>query len=134
MNSEELATLLRTAFGERASVRALRPNRLYQITLPVYLADGDAAFIFVEPTDDGRLVMSDMGQTSMRLSYTRASSDSSARALERLAERHGFSLQDGTIRTHVRNNEIVAGALGLLQIEAEAEATITAAIARGRQA
>jgi hypothetical protein len=133
MNSTELTSLLNAAFGARARVRARRPDRLYQIDIPASLADGDAPSIFVEPGEDGRLRISDQGMTTMRLSYTAAVSDATTNVLERLADRHGFGVVEGAIVADVRKDEVLAAALGLLQIEAEAEATITAAVARGKQ-
>jgi Domain of unknown function DUF1828 len=133
MNATELTGLLHSAFGTRASVRARRPERLYQINIPATLADGDGPSIFIEPAADGRVRMSDQGMTTMRLSYTSAISEASSQSLERLAERHGFSLVDGALTADVLREEILPGALGLLQVESEAEAAITAASARGKQ-
>lgn len=132
MNATDLTQLLHTAFGERTLVSARRPDRLFQIAIPAYLTDGDAPSIYVEPLDADRVLMSDQGMTAMRLSYTSAVNDASMNALARLAEQHGFRLQEGSLVAEVKTGEIIAGALGLLQIESEAEATVKASVARGK--
>lgn len=43
----------------------------YAITYPVYYADGDGVSIFVQELSDDRLLLSDSGTLSMRLSFTR---------------------------------------------------------------
>lgn len=133
MNTDDLTTLLHRGFGKGASVRARRPG-LYQVNLPAYLSDGDAATIFVESVAPDRVRVSDLGHTLMRISYTRKMSDSSIQALEHLARLHGFDLVDGSVVGEMRSDEVLAGVLGLIQIEAEAEASITSTVTRLKRA
>lgn len=134
MNTSEIAARLHQGFGDGVSVTARRPGRIYQITLPAYLSDGDGAFIYVRPAREGRVVMTDLGHTYTRLSYSRTITAAAERTLARLAERHGFQLDEGEICTEMPVDELLAGAMGLVQIESSAEAVITAAAKRGVRA
>lgn len=134
INASTIESALRAGFGETTKVRARRPGTIYQIEIPAYLADGDAAAIFVRPGGNGRVVMTDLGHTSMRLSYSRKLTPAVDEALDRLARRHGFTHTDGAIASEMPTSEVFAGAMGLLQIEAEAEASIATSIAKGANA
>jgi hypothetical protein len=133
MNRQTIHDTLSHRFGEAVRVTAARP-RLYQIELPAYMADGDVAQVFVDARDDGQLRVTDLGQTAMRLSYTRKASDSIDEALGRLAQTHGFKFDSGEFAAIVPIDELIAGAIGLLQIESAAEAASAAAATRGEQA
>jgi hypothetical protein len=131
MTAEEIEIAIRAGFGERALIRTRRAGQIYQIQLPAFFSDGDGVNIFVRPSDDGRLRMTDLGQTAMRLSYTRDLNASAAQAMERLAAVHGFDYSNGEITATILLKEIFPAALGLAQIESEAEATIESAAKRG---
>jgi hypothetical protein len=133
MDAIELTTIFRAGFGENARVRARRPNVLFQLEIPAFLSDGDAAAIYVRPLADGSVLMTDLGHTCMRLSYEMNVGNRERAALERLAARHGFSLSEERIEAKVPMGELLAGAIGLIQIQSEAEATIAASIARGER-
>jgi hypothetical protein len=64
MNAEELLSSIKTSFGAEATVRPRRPS-LYQLSLPVFMADGDEAQVFVRLQGDGRAEVTDLGQTIM---------------------------------------------------------------------
>lgn len=133
MDAPELTRTLQAAFGAEASVRARRPNRLYQIDLPAFFSDGDAAAIFVRLREDGLITMTDLGHTCMRLSYTRSITSEVEGTISRLASKHGFVFNQQRIESDMPPAELLAGALGLIQIESEAEATIAATVARGER-
>lgn len=133
MHSSELTKVLQAAFGAGSSIRPRRPNKLYQIDLPAFFGDGDAAAIFVRLRDDGLLTLTDLGHTCMRLSYTRIVTPAVEEAVSALASKHGFTLTEQRIESNMPPDEILAGALGLLQIESEAEAAIEATVARGER-
>lgn len=133
MSLETIENLVRDALGGSASVKTRRP-RLFQVGVPAYMADGDGASVFVREHDDGRLAVSDMGRTLMRLSYTRDITDRVEEDLSRLAAVHGFALVDGELVATIGPREIAAGVLGLVQVESEAESSIQIASSRREQA
>jgi hypothetical protein len=61
---------------------------------------GDAALVFVRPEEDGRVTLTDLGHTCMRLSYTRRLTEKTDAVLRALAERHGFTLKQGEIASN----------------------------------
>lgn len=134
LTTEALQSAVRIGFGAAASVRARRPGRLFQIEMPAYLADGDGVQLYVEPIKGGDLRVTDIGQTIMRISYTREIDDSVTEKIAGLAERNGFTLTDGVLSTSVRPAELVAALFGLAQVQAVAEATAQATASRGPRA
>lgn len=124
MEADELNERLRAGFGSTAQVRARRPGKLFQIELPAYLADGDAATIFVRPELDGRVTITDLGHTCMRLSYVRPVSGTAENTIRRIAERHGFKFHQGQIFSAVTTEDLFTSALRLAQIESEVEAAV----------
>lgn len=132
VTAEALAGLVRDGLGESVSVRARRPGgKLFQIEIPAFLPDGDAAQIYLEPRG-GTYVVSDIAQTMMRLSYTRDLTDQMREKLAELAESHGFGLTEaGRIEAVVRPDELVGALFGLAQIEAVAEDSIHRVVSRG---
>lgn len=133
MNAESLAHTLAEGFRSNARVRVRRPNRIYQVELPAYLADGDAAQIFVVAEKGGAVQLSDLGMTRMRLSYRRTLGAADDGVLALLAERHGFSYTEGAFQTSVSPEELFAGALGLAQIQAQADAAVVAGRAKAER-
>lgn len=133
MNADLITTTLRAGFGAETSVRARRPN-LFQIHLPAYFLDGDAAHIYVRPADDGMLEVSDLGHTLMRLTYTQKMSTKLEDSLERLARPHGFALREGSLVAMVKPDALLAASFGLAQLESQAEVTIVARAVRGVRA
>jgi hypothetical protein len=126
MTAADIQTALSIGLGTGIAVRARRPG-LYQIHVPAYLADGDGAAVYVKALGDARVRVTDIGQTCMRLSYTRKIDSDVINVLSRLATWHGMKLEDGELATEVPANEIMAAMLALLQVEAAAEASIVAA-------
>lgn len=104
-----------------ARVRVRRPNSLFQVELPAYMGDGDAAAIYVRPRRDGGLIVTDLGSTRARISYQRKLSAEIDAEIARLATDQGLRLEDGEIRAEVPMSELLAASLGLLQVEAQAE-------------
>jgi hypothetical protein len=126
MDAESLTAKITESFGRSARVRARRPRSLYQVEIPAFLSDGDAAQVYLREIDSGEVEMTDLGHTTMRLSYTRKISAEVEEALTRLGERHGFRFESGEFSARMPFNEITAGAIGLAQIEAAAEAVVEA--------
>lgn len=132
------ADSLREAFASgldaSASVRVRRPGSLFQVELPAFMSDGDAAAIFVRPSSAGSLVVTDLGSTRTRLSYERELSAEIDDELARLAELQGLRVEGGEIQVEVAPSELLAAALGLLQVEAQAERIAFTAPRRAREA
>lgn len=133
METEELSQVLRAGFGAEASVRTRRPGALFQVNLPAFLADGDAVSIYLRPGADGRLTVTDLGHTCMRLSYARKLTGAVLATLGDLAQRHGFALEDERLTASVQRHDILSAALGMVQIQSEADVLVDRAIARGKQ-
>ena len=123
MEAETLRTHLAKSFGDAISVRTRRPGRVFQLCVPAYLPDGDAANIFVQQ-QRGALRVSDLGHTRMRISYTREIDEPVENKLAALAERHGFFFGDGQFFCEVASGDLAAAVFGLTQIEGEAEAIL----------
>jgi len=132
---ESLHRAFATALDSEASVRVRRPGRLFQVDLPAYMGDGDAAEIYVRPgRAEGSLVVTDLGSTRTRISYRREVDESVDAELARLAEPHGIELLDGELQVEVPANELFAATLGLLQVEAQAEQLAYVSRRRAREA
>ena len=125
MRAQDLESTLRRAWGESTRVVARRPGKIYEVDVPAYLSDGDAASVFALPLPDGRIRLTDLGHTASRIGYTRKLTPRVAELLSRLADRNGFSLIDWEIRADVPQSELLAGAMGLVQIESSAEAAVS---------
>lgn len=120
--AEALHRAFATALDSEASVRVRRPGRLFQVELPAYMGDGDVAEIYVRPGKaEGALVVTDLGSTRTRISYQRELNEALDAELAQLAEPHGLKLLDGELQVEVGPSELFAAALGLLQVEAQAE-------------
>jgi len=120
MTIEDLSGIIRARLDPKAMIFARRPS-VFQVSLPVYMADGDGVSVFVKPRKDGRFVVTDMGMTLMRMSYAGDVPERVERAVERLAESVGFSLKSGEIRCVVASRDVVPALFGLVQIETQAE-------------
>jgi len=131
IRTDELSRALHEGFGASATVRPRRPGKLYQVDIPSYLADGDSAGVYVRPEEDGRVTLTDLGHTCMRLSYTRRLNERTDAAIRKLSERHGFQFFSGEIFATMPLQEITAGAIALAQIESSAESALTALTSRG---
>jgi hypothetical protein len=123
MDAEELNAELHAGFNSTAKVRERRPGRIYQIDLPAYLADGDPANIFVKPDERGWL-LTDLGHTCQRISYSRELTKSAMSSLRKLAERYRFGFDGGQIYAHFKPSELFPYAMRLAQLQAEAEAVL----------
>ena len=135
MTVEALSSAVMRGLGDHVSVRSRRPGRLFQVEIPAHLADGDSAIIFVEPSKDGHgYKVSDLAHTVMRLGYTRDVTDHNIEQLGELAERHGFSVTEDSIETHVGERELIGALFGLAQIESSAEDMIRKTSQHGPQA
>lgn len=133
LTGDDIERIARDALGSHANVRARRP-RLYQISVPAFFADGDGAGIYAELLDDGRIKLTDLGSTYMRLTYSGDVSSAQETVLERLAKGHGFLFEDdGALSSTVTTAELAAGVFGLVQVEAEAAATVRSVISRAGQ-
>jgi hypothetical protein len=126
MDDKDLTEQLRASFGSTARVVTRRPGIIYQVELPTFLADGDAATVFVRPEPDGHVVVTDLGQTCMRLSYSRAITATVTEQIENIAGQHGFKFEDGQIFARSYPKDLFALAVALTQTEAEVEAAIRA--------
>ena len=120
----EVSKILQTCFGSEATVRARRPGVLFQVSLPAYLADGDAVAVYLRPNSDGRLIMTDLGHTCMRLSYTRKLTDQVLAIVADLAQRHGFALEEDRILATIRRQDVLGAVLGMIQIQSETEVVV----------
>lgn len=122
MTLDSLTQAVLTGLGDHVSVRSRRPGRVFQVEIPAYLADGDSAILFVEPSKRGSgFLVSDLGHTVMRLSYTKDVTDHVLSELGELADRHGFSVLDDAIEATVSETELIGALFGLAQIESSAE-------------
>lgn len=117
-----------------ARVRARRRGSLFQVELPAYMGDGDAAAIYVRPGTSGHLVVTDLGSTRMRLGYTRKLTGELDEEIDQLARGQGLVFEEGEIRAEVGERDLLAASLGLLQAEAQAERLGAVAKRRGREA
>lgn len=133
MEVAEISKLLHAGFGSEASVRARRPGALFQVNLPAFLADGDAVAVYLRPGDDGRFKMTDLGHTCMRLSYSRKLTNDVLATVADLAQKHGFSLDEQRLSATIQPGDILGAALGMIQIQSEAEAVVARTISRGKQ-
>lgn len=129
MNAVDISAALSSGMGTTVSVRPRRPG-LYQINVPAHLADHDGAAVYVRPQADSLLRVSDIGQTSMRLSYSRKIDGDVVDVLKRLAAWHGLTFEGGEFGVLVPPNELVAAMLAMVQVQAAAEATVSASARR----
>lgn len=136
VKTAQTAEWIRRAFTQSvdsaARVRSRRVG-LWQVDLPAYLADGDAPGIFVREMPDGILRVTDLGTTQMRVSYARPLSGEINAELARLAERQGLSFEGGELYVEVGASELLPAALGVLQVQAQADVTLASAIRRKRR-
>jgi hypothetical protein len=128
----EVSDILRRGFGSEASVRARRPGVLFQLNLPAFLADGDGIAVYLRPNADGRLTMTDLGHTCMRLGYSRKLTDPVLATVGELAQRHGFTLDQERIAAVIDRGDVIGAALGMIQVQSEAEVVVTRTAARGQ--
>ena len=129
----DISEMLRAGFGAEATVRARRPGALFQVNLPAYLADGDAVAVYLRPSADGRLTVTDLGHTCMRLSHTRKLTNQVLATVADLAQRHGFTLAENRIAATIRGHDVLGAALGMIQIQSEAELAVARTVTRGEQ-
>jgi len=130
VDAAQIANTLKSSLGH-ISVRARRPG-VYQIQVPAALGDSDGALVFVREAKSERLVVTDLGHTLMRASYSQPLSPRMTDAVERLAKRNGFELIEGEVRATVPWSEFLVAVLGLVQIQAQAEVAILAPVPRER--
>lgn len=130
----ELMHAFTSGLDGQARVRARRPGRIYQIELPAYLADGDVAEVYVRTAPSGRMIVTDLGTTRMRLSYDREITPDIDSHLATFAESQGFNLKQGELQAEVGKGELLAAALGLIQIEAQADRMLAGVRKRQRDA
>lgn len=121
MTTESLTQALRKGLDPSAMVRVRRPGSLYQLNLPAFHEDGDAVGIFVRPKRDGRVTVTDLGTTFMRLSYGIAITDAIMSQVDSVAQANGFAVHDGEIRSTVDQHDLMPALFGLMQIETLAE-------------
>lgn len=132
LTQDRLADVVRSGFGEGIRVSTRRPGRIFQVSIPAYMSDGDAVIIFIEKTKRaGVLRVTDLAHTLMRLTYEDDFTDDMLAGLEALAERNGFSVSDGAVQTEVPERELLPALMGLVQIEACAEGVVAPRAYRG---
>jgi hypothetical protein len=132
LSTKILTQAIQAGFGDAVTISARRPGRIFQVTVPAYLPDGDAALLFVEPTgQEGIVRVSDLAHTMMRLSYTIDDEEDAAVRLEQFAARQGFDLVEGSLTASVPVGELLGALLGLAQVEATAEFALAAPALRG---
>jgi len=102
-------------------VRVRRPGAIFQVSLPSFHADGDAAGLFVRVHGDGRLTVTDLGTTFMRLSYGIKITSAVEAEVARVARANGFEVHEGRIQSTVIARDLVPALFGLMQIETLAE-------------
>ena len=68
---DSLRDAFTTGLDAAARVRVRRPGSLFQVELPAYMGDGDAAAIYVRPGKNGSVILTDLGSTRTRISYQR---------------------------------------------------------------
>jgi hypothetical protein len=132
--AESLRDAFATGLDAAARIRVRRPGSLFQVELPAFMGDGDAAAIYVRPGKNGSVVLTDLGSTRTRISYQRKPSADLDDELSQLAHLQGLRLEEGEIRTEVEVRDILAAALGLLQVEAQAERLAVATKRRSHEA
>jgi hypothetical protein len=132
--AESLHEAFASGLDASARVRVRRPGSVFQVELPAFMGDGDAAAIYVRPGDGERIVVTDLGSTRTRLSYMRKPTGELDEELSQMASRQGLALVEGEIRAEVGMRELVAAALGLLQVEAQAETLATGSRRRTHEA
>jgi len=69
MKMDEILDHINKSFNNRLQYREKRPG-IFQLFLPLYHEDGDMVEIFIEKTNDDKLLLCDHGMTIMRLSYS----------------------------------------------------------------
>lgn len=129
LDSAQINRALKDAFGALVSVRARRPG-LLQVNVPAVMGDGDGALIFIRRMSDGRIEITDMGHTAMRATYTQPWSDKMREPLSALSRAQGFEFVDGSVVSHVPDDQLLAGIFGLVQIQSKAEVVLVAAVQR----
>lgn len=129
MNAGDIKAALASSMGEAVIVRPRRPG-LYQVTVPAFLIDRDPAAVFVRPMADGRVRVTDVGQTSMRISYTRKLTPDVLEALGSLASLHGIALDEGELSAVVQPDEVLAATMALVQVQTAAEVSIAVTVRR----
>lgn len=129
MTAEEIVRSLHESFGTRASVRARQPGRLFQVEIAAYLADGDAAQVYVKPLEDGRIQVTDLGATCMRISYEHKLSAKTDAVVRSVAEQYGFEFTNGQVTRTLPLSGLLTAAHALAQIESSAEAAVEESVA-----
>ena len=119
--AESLHHAFASGLDAAARVRVRRPGNLFQVELPAFMGDGDVAAIYVRPAEQDRLLVTDLGSTRTRLSYHRKLTGELDEELGRIAEHQGLVFEQGEICAEVATRDLLATALGLLQVEAQAE-------------
>lgn len=120
-------TIAREFRGE-LSVTTRRPGAVFQVHIPAFFSDGDAASIFARPREDGGLELTDLGITEMRVSYHGDLTPQVRSALAGLAREHGVTVDDGELVVPAREGEVLAAILAILQVQTRAEHIARAAV------
>jgi hypothetical protein len=121
MTAETLMEILRSRLDPNALVRVRRPGSLFQVNLPAFHADGDAVSVFVRPLADGRILVTDLGMTFMRMSYGAKLTDAIESEVAKVAKLNGFELREGRIQARVVARDLMPAIFGLIQTEILAE-------------
>lgn len=123
---EDLKKLVTRVLGESVTVHKMRLPGLYGLHVPAYLDDNDGVGVYVKLLPSGRLVVTDMATTVMRLSFTMEIDDRVDEALTRLAKSRDLEREGGQICAYPDESELAATVYALIQTCTVAEATIEA--------
>lgn len=122
---EDVSAAVRDGFGPDVLVSARRPGKIFQVDLPAFMADGDAVSAFIQPGSTRDLFrVTDLANTLMRLTYEQDLTPEMELELEELADRNGFSVREGEVFVETTRRELSAALMGMVQIQACAEAII----------
>lgn len=133
MSFPDIEAELTRGLDTAAHVVERRPGRLWQLDLPAFLDDGDGVQVYVQ-LHEGHFVLTDLGSIRMRASYIDDLTPAADRILIELAERQGFSSHKGEFRTDLTPGRLVPAALGLIQLQSQAEVALRQSAKHTRRA
>lgn len=111
--------LLKYQFNNKITFQEKRPG-IYQLIAPFYHEDGDMIDIFLEPTGQGRVRISDYGMTLMHLSYSYdIDTSNKERIFEKIITENGLNEQDGNIYFEIDSANLYAAILQYAQTVAK---------------
>lgn len=123
----ELKKKIDLGLGQGWGLRAVRPGKVAQLSVPAYWADGDASAVYFQPSQmEGRVRVTDLAHTIMRYSYEHEVDSNAMHFFEGLAESNGFELERQEIWAEIdEDTELVGAVLGMVQIQAQVDGYLT---------